>query len=118
KFGPLVQRGEVFARMGLEGHDGGHKPTRLGFAPHARQDGLVAPVHAVEIADGKRARRAPWKRGKVAVDAQRRFHEREFTISGCPAHWKHTSCRILPSTPWLVPSPAASSSSSRAAAAT
>ncbi|CFN74530.1 Uncharacterised protein [Bordetella pertussis] len=42
----------------------------------------MAEMDAVEIADRQGARRALRGRGRVAVDAQRWFHDREFTILG------------------------------------
>ncbi len=47
--------GEVVARVGLEGqHAAGHAAV-LRLVVQQRQHGLVAPVHAVEIADRQRA---------------------------------------------------------------
>jgi hypothetical protein len=56
QFGLAGQGGEVVARVRLEGqHAAGHAPVPR-LAVQQRQHGLVAAVHAVEVADGDGAR--------------------------------------------------------------
>ncbi|KAG1081873.1 hypothetical protein G6F40_015335 [Rhizopus arrhizus] len=66
--------------MRLEGHDGGRQAALASDLADARQHGLVPAMDAVEIADRQRARGAPVGRRQGSGDAQRWFHEREFTI--------------------------------------
>lgn len=65
-FGRAGQLGEELARMRLEGHHRRVQPQLGGGLAHARQEGLVAQMHAVEIADGQRARGARFGCGKSA----------------------------------------------------
>jgi len=53
--GLVVHGGEVVARVRLEGHHAGGHTAVLGFVLEQGQHGLVAAVHAIEIADGQRA---------------------------------------------------------------
>jgi hypothetical protein len=57
RFGPAAQAGEVVARMRLEGQHAGRQPAVAGFIGQQGQHGLVAPVHAVKVADGQRTGR-------------------------------------------------------------
>jgi hypothetical protein len=50
-------RREQLERMGFEGEHAGRQTERVRLVLEAREHRLVAPVHAIEIADGKRCRR-------------------------------------------------------------
>jgi hypothetical protein len=52
-----AQRGEVVARVRLEGQHAGRQAAVAGLVGQQGQHGLVAAVHAVEVADGQRAGR-------------------------------------------------------------
>ena len=80
QFRPAVQGGKVLPRMRFEGHHGGRQAAFARDLADAREHGLVSAMDAVEIADGQGAGRALSGRGQGSVDAQRRFHGREFTI--------------------------------------
>jgi hypothetical protein len=62
-----ARRREIFPRQRLEAHHGALYPAFARDRDGAVEDGLVAEVHAVEIADGKRDRCAAWL--EVAQDA-------------------------------------------------
>ncbi len=66
--GGRAVRHEEFARMRLEGHDRQRQSARVGRRARAGQQGLVAAVHAVEVADGQRAGRAALGIGQAAKD--------------------------------------------------
>ena len=51
----LGERGEIIARMGLEGEHAARQPALAGLGLQKREHGLVATVHAVEIANGEGA---------------------------------------------------------------
>ena len=58
QFGLVQDLGEVVAGVGLEGHHAtGHAAMRR-FTAQQGQHGLVAPVHAIEIANGQGAGRS------------------------------------------------------------
>jgi hypothetical protein len=73
EFGLAVLRSEKVARVRFEGHGaGGHSPVAC-LVLQQRQHGLVATVHAIEVADGERTALG---RGQGAVpEAAEDFHE-------------------------------------------
>ena len=74
QFGAAALAGEIGARMRLEGHDGGSQAAFAGQLADLCQDGLVAAVDAVEIADGYRAGAIAIVTGKGAINYWGRFH--------------------------------------------
>jgi hypothetical protein len=65
------ERGEVVARVRLGSHRAGlGRPLCCGLVAQQRQHGLVAAVHAVEVADGQRAGR----RDTRMVEAAKNLH--------------------------------------------
>jgi predicted deacylase len=68
--GLRVHAGEIVARVGLEREHATLHAAVRGLVVQQRQHGLVAPVHAVEIADGQRAGGAMpgwWKPRKIFI---------------------------------------------------
>jgi hypothetical protein len=57
ELGPLVDGGEVVARMRLEGQHAAGQAALARLGVQERQHGLMTTVDAVEIADGQRAGR-------------------------------------------------------------
>ncbi len=59
---------EMVARMRLEGHRAARQPAVLRLIAQQRDHGLMAAVHAVEVADGERARMARQPVVEASVD--------------------------------------------------
>ena len=64
--GPAAAVGEVVPRVGFEGHDAAGQAALARLVRQHGQHGLVATVHAVEVADGQRAGGARMERRKPA----------------------------------------------------
>ncbi|MCY1375176.1 hypothetical protein D9M69_625700 [compost metagenome] len=86
----MVQGGKVVARVGFEGHHTAGHPAVPGFVVQQCQHGLVASVHAIEVADGERA--AGWRPAGGAVlqvpESSDDFHGRCPPHAGCWARFK------------------------------
>src|SRR5262249_32445955 len=65
--------GEELARVGLEGQHGGRQLEVLGGLGQALEHRLMAPMHAVEIADGQRPAMLAGAIGKPVVDLHARL---------------------------------------------
>ena len=65
---------EEVARMGLEGQHAGRRAAMPSLVDQQRQHGLVAAVHAVEVADRQRAGR----RDAGVMNAAKDLHGRDY----------------------------------------
>ena len=59
---------EELARMRLEGHHAGRQVEPVRGRPHALDERAMPAMHAIEVADGERARRATGRVGQSAED--------------------------------------------------
>ena len=83
QFGAVGQAGEVLARVRRKGQHRGRQAARCPGGTDGLQHGLVAAVHAVEVADREGCFGPMRIPGRVPEYAKNGFHGRQFTIYGC-----------------------------------